>query len=257
MPYFENLGAELYYEDTGQGRPLIFLHGYTLDGRQWNREVSHFSSSYRTITLDARGHGRSTLPPGEVSPDLFWQDVVALMDHLDIPSAVICGLSMGSHVGIQVAIHAGERVEGLILIGAIYTNSFNRFEKIVAPINHFCCRLMPMSWIAWSMVVGMGKFNRAARPYIRETVGNINHDVFNRVWRSVLSMESGDGLSSITCPTLILWGDHDWFTGRQQKSLHEGIKGSHFITIKNAHHTTNFDNPEQIEQEIEGFLSAI
>jgi len=255
MPYFENQGANLYYEERGQGSSLIFLHGASWDMRQWERQVDHFARKYRVITLDARGHGKSSLPPGKVSPDVFWRDVVAMMDHLDVPKAIICGLSMGGHVALQTAINAGERIESLILIGTICTTQFNLYERIVRPVNRFCLRLMPMSWIAWSISAGMGNFSTEAKPYIREVVGNIKHDVFNRVWKAVTNMESRDGLPKITCPTLILIGDHDSMTRRQQQYIHEHIRGSRLVTIKNAHHGTNLDNPEQVEQEMEKFLT--
>ena len=95
MPCFENSGAKLYFEETGCGNPLIFLHGAAWDMHQWDEQIRYFSKEYRVIALDARGHGKSSLPPGKVSPDIFWRDVVAMMDFLSIPKAVICGLSMG------------------------------------------------------------------------------------------------------------------------------------------------------------------
>lgn len=187
MPYFENQGAQLYYEESGQGKPLIFLHGASWDMYQWKRQTEHFSSSYRVVTLDARGHGKSSLPLGKVLPNVFWQDVVSMMDFLDIPKAFICGLSMGGHVAIQMAIYAAKRVERIILIGAICTNRFNLFERIVLPINRFSLRLMPMNWIAWSISMGMGNFSPEAKRYVRTVVGTLNHDAFNRVWKAVKS----------------------------------------------------------------------
>lgn len=84
MPYFRHGYASLYYEESGKGAPLLFLHGASLDLRQWSAQMSHFSSQYRVIAMDARGHGKSSLPEGEVSPDVLWRDVIALMDHLEI-----------------------------------------------------------------------------------------------------------------------------------------------------------------------------
>ena len=254
MPYFENQNAKLYYEEHGQGEPLIFLHGASWDMREWDRQVEHFAPRYHVITLDARGHGRSTLPPGAVDPDIFWRDVVALMDHLGISAATLCGLSMGGHVALQVAIHAGARVKRLILMGAICTNAFNLYERLVLPVNRFSTRLMPMSWLAWCEAAAMGRFCPAAKPYIREVVGNINHDVFNRVWCAITKMESRAGLPRITCPTLILYGDHDTMTRRQQEYMHGQIRGSRLVVIKNASHGANMDNPAQVEAEMERFL---
>lgn len=255
MPYFENQGARLYYEESGQGKPLIFLHGFGLDLRQWKQQVQRFSGQYKTIALDARGHGKSTLPPGRVAPTVFWQDVVALMDHLQIATASICGLSMGGHVALQVGIYAGHRVENLILIGAICTNKFNWYERLLVPVNRFCTWLMPISWVAWCVSVGMGNFSPKARPYLREAVGSISHSAYNRAWKAVTSMESKAGLVKIGCPTLLLIGDHDSMTGRQQQYMHRHISGSCLATIKNAHHATNLDNPAQVEHEIEKFLN--
>lgn len=257
MPYYENQGAALYYEECGQGAPLVFLHGATWDMRQWKRQVKLFSATNRVITLDARGHGKSSLPPGKVSPDVFFQDVVALLDHLKIQEAVLCGLSMGGHVAIQTAIHAKDRVKGLILIGTPCTNQFNRYERVVVPINRFCQRILPMRWIAWCSALALGNKDPETRSYIREVVGNLDHDIYNRVWKAVTSMESRAGLTSICCPTIMLIGDHDWLTGRQQQYMHEQIKGSRLITIKNAQHGTIFDNPEQIEHEMELFLREL
>lgn len=257
MPYFENCGASLYYKEKGSGYPIIFLHGAALDMQQWRHQAEYFASGYHVITLDARGHGKSSLPPGVVDPDVFWRDVVALMNHLKISKAVLCGLSMGAHVAIQTAIHAPGRVEGLILIGAICTNQFNFYEKIGVPVNRFCLRLMPISWVAWSMCAILGKNNVRARAYIKQTVGTLDRDTFNRVWRAVTSMESRKGLKYINCPTLILIGDHDSLTRRQQEYIHRNIAGSRLAVIENAHHGTNLDNPVQVEQEIDEFLGAV
>ena len=257
MPFFTNEGARLYYEETGQGRPLVFLHGFSWDMRQWRHQVRHFAGRYRVITLDARGHGKSSLPPGPVDNSVFWRDVVALLDHLAIPSAVLCGLSMGGHVAIQTAIHAPKRVDGLVLIGAICTNRFNRYERWLLPVNRFSQRLMPMRWIAWSIAAGLGNFSPASKPYIRQVVGAMDHDVYNRAWKAVTSMESRDGLSKIACPALILIGDHDSMTARQQPYLQQHIRGSRLVTIKNAHHGTNLDNPRQVEREMDAFLQTL
>lgn len=255
MPYFEHIGAKLYYEDTEKGGEVIlFLHGASWDLRQWDNETSYFSTDYRIVRLDARGHGRSSLPEGTVSPDIFWQDANALLDHLQIKKAIVCGLSMGGHTAIQLAIHAPEKVERLILIGAPCTNRFNLYERIVVPINRFCLRLMPMSWIAWSMGIALGS-DGATRKYIMDAVGSLNHDSFNRVWKAVTSMESRPELSKIKCPTLILIGDHDALTRSQQPFIHQSIENSKLVVIKDANHGTNLDNPIQVREEIHNFIS--
>lgn len=257
MPYFENCGAQLYYEEMGSGQPLLFLHGASLDMRQWKQEATHFSKKYRVIILDARGHGKSSLPKGSVSPDVFWQDACGLLNHLNIEKAVICGLSLGGHTALQVAIHTPERVAGLILIGTPCTNKYNMYERICVPINRFFLQIMPMSWIAYSLCSVLSRNNSETKVYIKDVVSSLDHDSFNRVWKAVTSMESREGLSAIKCPTLILIGEFDTMTRRQQDYLHKNITSSSLHTIKNAHHGTNLDNPEQVAWEIDNFLNSL
>ncbi len=256
MPYFENSGAKLYYEVTGTGEPFVFLHGASWDLHEWDRQVAHYSSKYQVITMDARGHGQSTLPPGNVSPDIFWQDVQALLNHLQLNSVILCGLSLGGHTAMQVAFHAPERVKKLILIGAPCSNKLNLYEKIAVPINQFSMKLLPMKFIAWSIAVALGKFNPDSKKYIMQVVGSLNHNEFVRVWKACTSMESKNDISGIKCPTLIMVGDHDSMTMRQQDFIHQSIVGSKLVIIKNANHGTNLDNPDQVESEIDHFLEA-
>lgn len=256
MPYFEHCKAKLYYEEKGQGKALLFLHGASLDMGQWKREAAHFSKNYRVITLDTRGHGKSILPPGKVSPDIFWQDACALLTFLKIKSAVVCGLSLGGHTALQMAIYSPQMVEALILIGAPCTNRFNLYERICVPINRLSMKLLPMPWTAWCMSAFLTK-NHTTKLYIKNVVASMNHKSFCRVWDAATRMESRPGLSKIKCPALILIGDHDTLTRRQQPLIHRSIAGSRLITIRNASHATNLDNPEQVEKEIEHFLKSI
>lgn len=256
MPYFENRGARIYYEEKGRGKALLFLHGASLNLGQWKRETEHFSKNYRVIAPDARGHGKSTLPPGKVSPDIFWQDADALLTHLNIESAVICGLSLGAHTALQMAIHAPQKVEALILIGAPCTNRFNLYERICVPINRFFMKLLPMSWTAMCMSFILAKSPETKR-YIKNTVSTLDHKNFSRVWDAVTRMESQSGLSKIKCPALILIGDHDSLTMRQQPFIHQSITGSKLVTIRHAHHAASLDNPVQVEREMECFLNSL
>ncbi len=254
MPYFMNRGAKLHYEEAGCKDALIFLHGASWDLHEWDRQIEKYKSRYHVIAMDARGHGESTLPKGKVDSDLFWKDVNALMNKLEIKEAVVCGLSLGGHTALQLAAHVPTRVKALILIGTPCTNRYNLYEKICVPVNRFCMNLLPMKLIAWSIAAVLGQSSKEAYTYIQKTVGNLKHSEFIRVWRSATRMESRHLLSRISCPTLILIGDHDAMTGHQQQFLHQSIKNSRLVTIAHANHGTNLDNPEQVEQEIDQFL---
>jgi pimeloyl-ACP methyl ester carboxylesterase len=225
--------------------------------RLWNRQVDCFSSKYRVIALDTRGHGKSTIPPGDIDPELLWQDVTAIMDHLDIKKAVLCGLSMGGHIALRVAISAQERVAGLILVGAVCTSKMNLLERVCLPFGNLFMGFMPTSWIAKSLCIMAGRHSQEAKAYIWDAVNNCDHSVIIRSFHALFRMDSRANLSKLTCPTLILFGEGDIITRHQQKYMHQHIAGSHLVSIKNAHHATNLDNPQQVEDEIETFLARI
>ncbi len=257
MPSFESNKATLFYEFAGTGRPLVFTHGASWDRRQWDKQVDYFKDRYQVITWDVRGHGDSTLPEGPVNPEDFSKDLIALLDHLEIDKAILCGLSMGGHISLQTAIRYPERVEGLVLIGTPCTNSFNLYEKLVVPINRFSIKLIPMKTTAKLLAKTLSKFNPDNAQYILETVSKIPHNNFNRLWHAITGMESKDDLHKVKAPTLILVGDHDNLTSRQQKYIQQNIADSELKIIKNAHHSTNLDNPKDVNQAIAEFLEKI
>ncbi|WP_298830791.1 alpha/beta hydrolase [uncultured Planococcus sp.] len=257
MPHIKIKNVELHYEVEGSGEAILFTHGASWNHRQWKPQVEELSKHYKTITWDVRGHGKSSLPKGKVDSEDFTKDLVGLLDHLGVKQAHLCGLSMGGHICLQTAIRHPERVKSLMLIGTPYTNSYNWVEKVFVPINRWSSMFIPMHVMASIQARTLSKFNSNNKQYIKETVSSIPLSHWIRIWNSVSKMESGNELNKITCPTLILQGDHDSMTERQQQEMAARIPQSKMVYIKNAHHATNLDNPKQVNHEIREHLSAI
>ncbi len=257
MPTFESNGATIYYEVAGEGLPLIFTHGASWNHLQWIKQVAYFKDRCQVITWDVRGHGYSSLPPGPVDPEHFSVDLVALLDHLHLETGVLCGLSMGGHISLQTAIRYPERVKGLILIGTPCSNTFNLYEKIAVPINRFFNRLLPLKLSGHLQAKFLSKFNPNNYQYIMEAVSMLSPEAWHRIWSAVTRMESKHDLHKVKCPTLLLIGDHDTLTGRQQLYMHRQIANSELKVIPNAHHGTNLDNPEAVNQAISEFIAQL
>lgn len=258
MAYLEHDGARLYFEVAGKGPALVFSHGAALDSRQWAEQVAAFKDRYTVITWDARGHGRSSLPDGPVDPASLSSDLVALLDHLGVRTAALCGLSMGGHLSLQAAIRYPDRVAALALIGSPCSNSFNRFERFCVPINRRWMARMPLAWSAGLMAGSMlAKPDEAKRRYLYESMVSMTRDRFSRVWDAVTRMESRDGLASIRCPTLLLIGDKDSLTGHQQSFMRDSIAGARLVVIPEAGHATNLDNPGAVDAELDAFLGGL
>ena len=115
-----SFGHELYYEVQGSGKPVVLIHGLTLDLREWDAEVDALSEKYKVIRYDVVGHGRSSgmsfdLPDGSVRD---WDHVRDLLDALDVGKAHVVGLSMGGEIALNFALEYPERVQTLTPIDA-------------------------------------------------------------------------------------------------------------------------------------------
>lgn len=246
--------AKLYYEVKGEGFPIIFTHGASWNHMQWNKQVEFFKDKYMVITWDVRGHGYSTLSDGPVNSEDFCSDLIALMDHLKLDQAILCGLSMGGHISLQTAIKYPQRVKSLILIGSPCSNTLNLYEKIFVPVNRFSSKMISMELSGKLQAKMLSKFNPENYNYIMNAFSMITKDNWVRVWDAVTRMESKNDLHKVKCPTLLLIGDHDTMTNKHQPYMHKRIKSSTLKTIKNAHHGTNLDNPSSVNEEIMNFI---
>ena len=111
MPYVDASGAKLYFEESGHGYPIIFIHEFASDLRGWETQVRHFFRSYRCIAYNARGY-----PPSDVPEDASlyrWQfavdDIDAVMRDLKIERAHLVGLSMGGYAALQFGVRLSEK----------------------------------------------------------------------------------------------------------------------------------------------------
>ncbi len=255
MPTCKVNNVELYYEVNGEGRPIVFTHGASWNHKQWDAQVEFFSENYQTIVWDVRGHGNSTLPEEDFDSEDFSRDLIGLLDHLQIDQAILCGLSMGGHISLQTAIRYPERVSALVLIGTPFTNTFDWLEKLFIPLNRWSHQFIPMSYVAnFQASILSTSNNNVTKRYIEEAVSSMSHKNWLRIWNAVTSMESGEDLGKIDCPTLILQGEHDSMIKRQQHYMNKCIKKSKFVIVENANHATNLDNPTEVNQLINQFL---
>src|SRR5262245_52393774 len=111
---------DLFYEDTGQGFPLIWCHEYGGDYRSWEPQVRYFSRRYRVVTWNYRGYPPSDVPkdPAAYSVEILVEDLRGLMRHLGISRAHVGGLSMGGGVALNFGIKHPRMAESLIIAAA-------------------------------------------------------------------------------------------------------------------------------------------
>jgi non-heme chloroperoxidase len=114
-------GTEIYYKDWGSGRPVVFSHGWPLNGDAWEDQMVFLASNgCRTIAHDRRGHGRSSQPWSGNEMDTYADDLAQLIEALDLTDAVLVGHSTGGgEVARYVGRHGTGRVAKVVLVGAV------------------------------------------------------------------------------------------------------------------------------------------
>jgi 3-oxoadipate enol-lactonase len=101
MPHVESSGINLYYEEHGQGEPLVLIMGFTMSLVGWHWNVERFAQSFRTIVFDNRGVGQSDKPDEPYAMTMFADDTAGVLDHVGIDQAHVFGISMGCVIPIE------------------------------------------------------------------------------------------------------------------------------------------------------------
>jgi pimeloyl-ACP methyl ester carboxylesterase len=119
MPHAKSGNIRLYYEETGTGFPIIFVHEYASDHREWESQVRYFSRRYRCVTYNARGYPPSDVP--ESDADYGYEqardDIAAVLHHLGIRQAYVVGLSQGAYATLQFGLRYPEMARALVVAG--------------------------------------------------------------------------------------------------------------------------------------------
>ena len=136
MPYADNGSVRIHYEVEGEGPPLVLQHGFSESVVDWYETgyVKALKPDYRLILIDARGHGDSDKPhdPEAYLLNRRVGDVTAVLDALDIATAVYWGYSMGGWIGFGMANYAKERVRALVIGGQHpYSRSLVALRQLV------------------------------------------------------------------------------------------------------------------------------
>jgi 3-oxoadipate enol-lactonase len=115
--HIESNGAQIGYQLEGppEAPALLLVNAIGTTTELWARQVPGLRAAFRVIRYDTRGHGRSSVPPGEYTMDQLGRDAVAVLDAAGVKEAYVCGLSLGGLTAMWMGIHAPERVAGLIL----------------------------------------------------------------------------------------------------------------------------------------------
>ena len=245
MPHITTRGLQLFYETTGAGRPLVFLHGYTATSGLWDAQVPCFSPHYRVIRLDQRGHGRSDgTDQAGYTLQAMASDVMSLLDALSLNQATVIGHSMGGMIAQHLVCHHYERCRGVIL-----SSTTPR-----APKREY---FEPM--VDWAISFGkISSAERAADPMMRNSQP-ISEATARGCGEMMMNMPGfANKLKGNDMPALVVNGSEESdsiLTGSKQ--LAELMPNAEAITIPGAGHVPQVTHPAEYNRALVGFLNQI
>lgn len=258
MPYVTtDDGARIFYRlDGEEGRPTVLLSnslGTTLD--MWGPQVPALVGGWRVLRYDSRGHGRSDTPPGPYDIARLGRDALALLDELGIKRVAFCGLSKGGMVGMWLGIHAGERLDRLILANtSACIGAPEVWEQRIATV-----RARGMAAIAPGVLERW--FTPPFQEQAPETVARIrgmllanDPEGYVACCAAVRDMDQREAIGAIRVPTLVIAGRHDLATPPDQARLIAGrVPGARLVELEAAH-LANIEAEAAFTAAMLGFL---
>lgn len=263
---FVNLnGTRTYYEDTGpaeSGETLVFSHGLLMRTELFARQVEVLRSTFRCISYDHPGQGRSDLPPGQspISIDALTRDAATLIETLELGRVHFCGLSMGGFVGMRLAARRGDLVKSLVLI-----DTSARPEGLVQRAKYLALNLVartagPKAVMGAVVPLLFGPEFRTSDKHaavreqwlqwLSEVPKTIHRSVSGVLWRPSAEGE----LSSIAAPTLVVVGDDDRATPPEcSEQLARDIRDAELVRIPNCGHSSTIEQPEAVNEALLNF----
>jgi 3-oxoadipate enol-lactonase len=264
--FLEVNGASLWFEDSGAGFPVVLLHGGLVHSSVWDELTTALSDRHRVIRFDARGHGKSLLPPGTF---VHANDLLTVLNALKVERAALIGLSMGGNTAIEFTLTHPERVAGLVLIGS----GLNGYDTDAS---------VGQSWQAVGDAYNRGDLNGAAEITLRfwtdgtnRTPDQVNPQARSQVREMTLQNfripepetpaeedslvpDAVPRLYEIHQPTLVMVGANDVPDFVEiANTLEREIPGARKVVFQDAAHHLPLEYPDRFQALVLEFLAGI
>jgi pimeloyl-ACP methyl ester carboxylesterase len=258
LTHAEVNGHSVAYRYTGEGPPLVLLHGFLCDSRCWRRQLADLSDRFRVGAWDAPGAGSSSDPPDPFTITDWAQCLAEFLDTVGIEQAQVLGLSWGGILAQEFYRLYPDRVLALILCGtyAGWKGSLPEsackkrlqrcFLESSLPPEDFVPRWVPEF------------FTEGASHDLKEEMSAVVCDFhplgFRLMAKSSADTDTTDLLPNIGVPTLLLWGDDDRRSPLSiAEQLRDAIPNAELAVIANAGHVSNMEQPEEFNAQVRRF----
>jgi pimeloyl-ACP methyl ester carboxylesterase len=270
MPFAAAEGGRLFYEEAGEGYPIVFAHEFGADHREWEGQVRRFSRQYRCITFAARGYPPSDVPLDDRLYDYEHQveQIVTIMHHLKIPKAHIVGLSMGAYSAVHFGLRHPDLASALVVAGCGSGSPAAARERFRTECETQAQRLETegMERVAPDMAVGatrvqlQNKDRRGWDEFLRHLSQHsgkgsaLTMRNFQARRPSLQDFEAA--LATMEVPMLLVCGDEDEPCLETNLFLKRTIPRCGLYVVANTGHAVNLEEPAAFNEAVASFLSA-
>jgi pimeloyl-ACP methyl ester carboxylesterase len=267
-------GVNLWHRVTGDGEPVVQIHGAGFGHYNCDPATPVLSQRFRVVDYDMRGYGASDKPIQHYDMEVWADDVAGLLDALDIETAHVHGTSMGGMVATVFAGKYPQRTQSVVINCAAAKLSrtgqliFKNWIDIArmdpaGPGSRILAELI--AWQALSKEFLGSEAGPGAVDLIQQILRDSNIvEVFTAACEAMIDMDITPWLSRITSPALVIGGDEDIMTpwdqgpgGVGQEGIFQGIAGAEKHVIRGGGHSTLFDSTEEHNRVVLDFLTRV
>lgn len=257
-------GVSINWREAGAGDALIFIHGFPFDSSMWDPQLAAVPEGWRFIAPDLRGFGASEASgTGPYSMDTYADDVVALMSHLGIDQAVICGLSMGGYVALALAQRYPDRVRALVLVDTRANADAPEAKANRLALAEKARAQGPRPVLDAMLLHLVSAHTRLKQPAVMQKVsGMIQAAAPESLARALEGMAERkdyvEDLATINVSTLVIRGDQDdIIAAGEMEQIARTVRGARHEVIALAGHLPNLEAPDVFNKILGQFLGYL
>ena len=262
MPFADTNGLSLYYEEHGEGEPLLCIMGLAADHLAWALQLEAFSARHRTIVFDNRDVGQSSYADGPYAVTDMAADVLGLADALGLDSFHVLGASLGGTVAQHLALAAPERIRTLTL--AVTWAGSGAYAAEKARLWSQECRLRSREdWLDALLLATVSEAfyeNPAMVAFVKQVMLANEHpqspDAFERQIHASTAHDLRGKLAGLTMPVHVISGAHDVLIPRwKQEELAAEIPGATLTVIERGSHALQLETPEAFNAAVLSWIA--
>jgi len=260
MPFVENQGTRIYWDEQGRGEPLLLIVGLGYTSVMWHRIRPLLAQRFRTIAFDNRGVGQSDVPPGPYSIATMAADAAAVLDAAGVAHAHVFGVSMGGMIAQEFALRYPART-GALILGCTSPGGPSAVRAESNVIDVLLMRdmtpeqardaILPYIYDAATPREKIDEDVRLRQPWLPSPEG------YMAQLQAILAWESYSRIAQITAQTLVIHGRSDALVPPANGQLiAKRIPGAKLVLLDHASHLFLTDQAEAAQKEILDFLST-